>query len=752
MAQPTTGRHFVELLQQSQLLDAGVLMQLAPQLAHHQDGDPRRLAKSLIKNNLITEYQAKQLLAGRYKGFYIGKYKLLEVLGAGGMGKVFLAEQLTMERLVAVKVLGTMRRPERQQEILARFKREAKAVAALNHPNIVHAYDFAEEQGLPYIVMEFVEGVDAARLVEKFGALSAGQAAEFIRQAAAGLQHAHKAGLVHRDVKPGNLLIDAEGTVKLLDLGLVSALGEQRDDSLTVDQDQLGTVDYVAPEQAVDSHNVDARADIYSLGATCYAVLAARPPYPGKSTAQKLVLHQTEMPQPLRELRPDIPEELAAVVTRMLAKKREDRPQSMDEVQQLLAPFARAKQPAYDRAVIKIRRDAFEPLLGQAPEPGKISVETLAAPAAVRTDESKVGRRSGPASMIGMDSGGSNADDEFSLSGEFTDLALTLPPPVRRVKKKSASKKSAGFDLSAQRWLTLAGIAGGVAVMVLLSVILFTGEAQSTTTPEPAPVAAAPAAAKAPVPSATFDAWLKSTESLKHDPKLVAHYRLLDPWGTDLTVKSDAGTGGPMPLTVVRTRWGDGRWPRKGAILFGGPTTGQYAAFSTADARKLDLQKATTIALWFKVSSFTVPWQTLIAKGEGSWRLQRTEERGTLSFIIDKRPAQPANAGGGPELRLDGRTKVDDGRWHQVVIVLGAKPKSNERSLRMFIDGKPDGRAAGVTPAQSDDPVWIGANSDSNLRDQHSTLNFHGLIDELAIWNRALSDDEIVTLYTSGKP
>ena len=755
MPQPKTGQQLVDLLRQSQLLDGELLRDLEPQLARHAEGDPRRLAKTLIKNTLITEYQARQLLAGRYKGFYVGKYKLLEVLGAGGMGKVFLAEQITMERLVAIKVLGKIRRPGRQKEMLARFKREAKAVAALNHPNIVHAYDFAEENGLPYIVMEFVEGLDTARLVTEAGPIAPPQAAELIRQAAAGLQHAHKAGLVHRDVKPGNLLVDTEGTVKLLDLGLVSAFDDKRDDSLTVDQDQLGTVDYIAPEQAIDSHDVDPRADVYSLGATFYAILTGQPLYPNKSTAQKLILHQSEMPQPIRELRAEVPEELAAVVARMLAKSPDDRPQSMEEVQQLLQPLARAQQPPYDRATVKIRRAAYEPFVSKSPEADQISVESLSKPDSSigASDKSAASKKATPPSMIGLESGSSNDLDPFSMSGEFTELALALPPAVRR-RKKGGSKKRASSDSSPQRWLALAGIAGGVAVMILLSVVFFAGKAESVVATPATPAVPAQTATEA-VPPATFADWQKYSESLRSDPKLLAHYRFLEPWGADLALSSDAGSGGPMPLSVVKARWGDGRWPRKGALILSGPGSGQYAALRSADSKRINFQKSTTVAVWFRVAKFEVPWQAIIGKGDHTWRLQRTEGRKTLSFVMNK-PALPQEKGVPNHdrslMRVDGRIKVDDGQWHLGVIVFNKRWNNQKPVMRLFVDGRPDGRAEAELPHVNDEPVWIGANGDPWFRRSGKTRNFHGLVDEVIIWERALSDPEIRALYNAGKP
>ncbi|RLS58513.1 MAG: serine/threonine protein kinase, partial [Planctomycetota bacterium] len=205
----TTGQEYLSLLEKSQLLDTAVLTTLAPQVEKHSQTDPKRLAMTLIKNQLITEYQARQLMSGRYKGFYLARYKLMELLGMGGMGRVYLAEQVSMERLVAIKLISLTRNKDRQKQALARFAREALAVAALRHPNIIQAFDFVNENGMPYIVMEYVEGMDTARLVHKFGPIPWKQAAEYARQTALGLAHAHAAGIVHRDIKPGNLLVDS---------------------------------------------------------------------------------------------------------------------------------------------------------------------------------------------------------------------------------------------------------------------------------------------------------------------------------------------------------------------------------------------------------------------------------------------------------------------------------------------------------------------------------------------------------------
>jgi serine/threonine-protein kinase len=231
---------------------------------------------------------------------------------------------------------------------LGRFHREAQAIASLDHPNIVRAYDVDHEMDgdtpIHFLVMEYVEGRSLHEVIQQDGVLSFPRAADYIRQAADGLQYAHKAGLVHRDIKPGNLLLDLNGVVKILDLGLARFSADTDDHSLTVAHDEkvLGTADYLAPEQALDSHKVDARADIYSLGCTLYFLLTASPPFTEGTLAQRLMAHQTKAPPPLGEKRPDVPTSLAAIVMKMMAKRPEDRYQSAAEVSEVLAAWLAA--------------------------------------------------------------------------------------------------------------------------------------------------------------------------------------------------------------------------------------------------------------------------------------------------------------------------------------------------------------------------------------------------------------------------
>ena len=292
---------------------------------------PEALADFLIGEKLLTRWQCGMLLKGKYKGFFLGKYKLLEHLQTGGMSTVYLAEHVRMRQRRAVKVLPPNR--VNDSSYLERFFLEAQAAGALRHPNIVEAYDADTEGNHHYLVMEYVEGLDIQRMVKQDGPLDYEKTADFVRQAAIGLAHAHKVGLIHRDIKPANLLVDPAGTVKLLDMGLARFTDENLA-TLTVahEENVLGTADYLAPEQAINSHDVDPRADIYSLGGTMYFMLTGHPPFPDGTLAQRLLKHQTDDPAPVAGIRPGAPADLVAICAKMMAKKPDQRYQSATEI------------------------------------------------------------------------------------------------------------------------------------------------------------------------------------------------------------------------------------------------------------------------------------------------------------------------------------------------------------------------------------------------------------------------------------
>jgi serine/threonine protein kinase len=272
---------------------------------------------------------------------------------------VFLAEHQTMGRRVALKVLPLQ--SAQDPTVVERFRREARAVARLDHPNIVRAYDVGTVGKLYFLVMEYVDGTNLQGLVERQGRLSPTQAAQYTRQAARALAHLHQSGLVHRDVKPSNLLLDRSGVVKLTDLGLARFCHDAVD-KLTQQQGAgvMGTLDYLSPEQAEDSHGVDIRTDIYSLGATLYFLLVGRPPFQGGSASRKLVQIQMSEPEDVRELRPEVPEGLAVILRHMMAKNPERRYQTPQEVVDALADHETEESSTvnqrHDRSVTATRR------------------------------------------------------------------------------------------------------------------------------------------------------------------------------------------------------------------------------------------------------------------------------------------------------------------------------------------------------------------------------------------------------------
>lgn len=302
--------------------------------------DTHSFADWLIQNNYLTTWQSDNIFAGKYKGFFLGKYKLLRSIGAGGMSSVYLAVHTILERQVAIKVLPKSRVTS-DSSYLERFLLEAQAVAALDHPNIVRAYDVdTEGNSIYYLVMEFIDGPDLLSLVKKEGPLDIYRAAKFIRQAALGLQHAHNAGLIHRDMKPANLLVDKDDVIHVLDLGLARFTDEKRASlTLTYDENVLGTADYLAPEQARNSHNVDARADIYGLGCTLYYLLVGHVPFPDGTLAQRIAAHQKRMPTRIQDERPEVPDSLAEICWKMMAKDPNDRQQTAEEVADDLTCF-----------------------------------------------------------------------------------------------------------------------------------------------------------------------------------------------------------------------------------------------------------------------------------------------------------------------------------------------------------------------------------------------------------------------------
>ena len=291
------------------------------------------------------------------------RYEIMQEIGHGGMGRVYQARHRMMDREVAVKVIN--REWVQKQEAIDRFHREVKTAASLDHPNIVTAYDAEQANDLHFLVMEFVDGTNLAQTVKRNGPLPVAKACDYVRQAAEGLQYAHDKGMVHRDIKPHNLIVTKDDVVKIVDFGLAS-LVPQRDSSevdtissstdLTVAGAIMGTPDFISPEQSEDARNIDGRSDIYSLGMTLYFLLAGRVPFEVGSPAMKLRKHMDAEPAPLETLRDDIPESLSATLARMITKNPDERLQSPAEVAKALASIAVSTPVASSQTSQRMRR------------------------------------------------------------------------------------------------------------------------------------------------------------------------------------------------------------------------------------------------------------------------------------------------------------------------------------------------------------------------------------------------------------
>jgi serine/threonine protein kinase/WD40 repeat protein len=343
----TTADKMIEDLRTFNLLSPSQLGEL--EALPERPSDSRALAKELVKREWLTRFQAAVLYQGRAKELFLGPYVLIDKLGAGGMGEVYRARHVRLERVVALKLIRTDRM--KSQDAVSRFQREARAAASLSHPNVVTVWEDGQEGNVHFFAMEFVKGVDLSKWVREKGPMPVAHACHFIRQAALGLQHAHERGMVHRDIKPSNLMLVAGANqIKVLDMGLARLdRGDVEDSSSSSDAGSItqegavmGTPDFLSPEQAMNAHKVDIRADIYSLGCSLYFLLTGQPPFPGGALSEKLLKHHLEEPKPVRELRAETPEGLANVLAKMMAKKPEDRYQTPGEAAAALAPFCKA--------------------------------------------------------------------------------------------------------------------------------------------------------------------------------------------------------------------------------------------------------------------------------------------------------------------------------------------------------------------------------------------------------------------------
>jgi len=315
--------------------------------------DVETLMQELVDREILTPYQVRALARGRWKGLVLNEYEIIEKLGKGGMGHVYMARHRKMGRIVCLKVLRSSGR--KSPEVVERFRREIRTLSSLNHPNFVVAHDASEADGIQFLVMEYIEGHDLSRQVRDDGPMPVDRALDLIQQVAEGLQYAHDQGVVHRDIKPHNLLVaedeDGNPQVKVLDLGL-ARFDTYVDDTtdaathvaMTATGVIMGTVDYMSPEQALNSHYADARSDVYSLGCTLHFLLTGRSVYSGETLMEKLVAHRE---QPVPDLPvPGIAKGINAVFRKMIAKDPEGRYETMAEAVEDLDACRSGRRPS----------------------------------------------------------------------------------------------------------------------------------------------------------------------------------------------------------------------------------------------------------------------------------------------------------------------------------------------------------------------------------------------------------------------
>ncbi len=336
------------LVTQEQLDEAWQRLRAKPPSQLEEVPIEERLAQQLVELGYLNTWQAKQLLEGRTK-FTLGPYKIIDSIGRGGMGQVFKGEHSLLGRVVAVKVLP---RHKSSPEAVENFLREIRAQARLDHPNLVRAYDAGLDGNVVYLVTEYVPGSDLRKLIRQRGPLRMHAAAAIISQVASALQHAHEQGLIHRDVKPGNILVMNEGYAKLLDLGLAGPLGQEAVNDPRYGR-IVGTVDYLSPDHIREPHKPTPAWDIYALGCTLYYAVTGKVPFPGGTTGDKLRAHCELRPLDPRRLNPELDAAFVDVMADMMAKDPRERIASAAEVVRRLRPWASGPYPLDETCFVR---------------------------------------------------------------------------------------------------------------------------------------------------------------------------------------------------------------------------------------------------------------------------------------------------------------------------------------------------------------------------------------------------------------
>jgi serine/threonine protein kinase len=332
---------FVRTAVRSGLLSQPQLESARGEMVEGQRASPQALADHLVKTGKLSRFQAQKLLKGTALGLVLGPFEVVAPIGRGGMGAVYLARDTRTKQLVALKVLPP-RKARKETRLLNRFLREMSMGLRFAHPHLAQTQEVGVHRGVHYIAMEFIPGKSLYRLVNEQGPLSVPRAARLFAEVASALDYAHRQGLIHRDVKPSNILVTPNDHAKVLDLGLALTLGEAPAPREVVGGRGyvVGSMDYIAPEQTADACNVDARSDIYGLGCTLYFALTGRPPFPGGTSRTKIQAHRKEEPTPLRQLRADLPPAFVVLVRKMMAKDPAERFPAAAGLRESLLPWA----------------------------------------------------------------------------------------------------------------------------------------------------------------------------------------------------------------------------------------------------------------------------------------------------------------------------------------------------------------------------------------------------------------------------
>jgi serine/threonine protein kinase len=333
---------FLRAVRRSGLLPPGWVDTLVAQAPKASSGSPEKLGEFLVDRGALTHFQVSKLKQGTWQGLVLGPFHILSPLGKGGMGTVYLAHDTRKPKgrqgLIALKVLPPKRARE-EDRMLARFVREMDLAQRVSHPHLTKTYEAGDIDGVHYIAMEYIRGQSLRRLVGDHGTLSVSRAARLFAEVADGLQSAHGESLVHRDLKPSNIMVTPNGHVKILDMGLALAVGEELPKDKTIAGGQgyvVGTMDYIAPEQVDNPTGVDARADLYALGCSMYFALTGQPPFPGGTSIDKMKRHRKEFAAPLSDFNPTIPADFARIVERLMEKSPDARYRTAAAVREAL--------------------------------------------------------------------------------------------------------------------------------------------------------------------------------------------------------------------------------------------------------------------------------------------------------------------------------------------------------------------------------------------------------------------------------